>query len=174
MAPQGSERANGNKMHIIFLYGLMLLSWGMWPMGLFFFLCAETQYMWFWKCLFSFILIFKIIKGRCIMLQYNVNLKYKFHIQLKKKNLPLSTLYLPNLKILGCIQGNIHIFNGGLMILLWYKTGQSQILMNKARNMSTEEYKFDTLSVTRPREFVVQVELNRPKKLNAMNQAFWR
>ncbi|XP_078315056.1 delta(3,5)-Delta(2,4)-dienoyl-CoA isomerase, mitochondrial-like isoform X2 [Crassostrea virginica] len=48
--------------------------------------------------------------------------------------------------------------------------------MIKTRSMSdtTEQYKFETLNVTRPKEFVVQVEMNRPKKLNAMNREFWR
>ncbi|XP_048732727.1 delta(3,5)-Delta(2,4)-dienoyl-CoA isomerase, mitochondrial-like [Ostrea edulis] len=62
----------------------------------------------------------------------------------------------------------------GAFIRRKFVSGQSQVLTSTARNMSTEEYKFDTLSVTRPREFVVQVEINRPKKMNAMNQAFWR
>lgn len=54
--------------------------------------------------------------------------------------------------------------------------GHIQFLMSEARKMSdtAEQYKFETLNVTRPREFVVQVEMNRPKKLNAMNRAFWR
>lgn len=34
--------------------------------------------------------------------------------------------------------------------------------------------KFETLEVTRPRRFVVQVMLNRPQKLNTMNPAFWK
>ncbi|KAL5480116.1 hypothetical protein EMCRGX_G023738 [Ephydatia muelleri] len=33
---------------------------------------------------------------------------------------------------------------------------------------------YETLKVTSPREGVVQVELNRPSKSNAMNRAFWR
>lgn len=54
--------------------------------------------------------------------------------------------------------------------------GHIQFLMSEARKMSdtVEQYKFETLNVTRPKEFVVQVEMNRPKKLNAMNRAFWR
>ncbi|XP_061172954.1 delta(3,5)-Delta(2,4)-dienoyl-CoA isomerase, mitochondrial-like [Saccostrea echinata] len=52
--------------------------------------------------------------------------------------------------------------------------GQSQAFGSKARNMSTMDYTFETLKVTRPKDFVVQVEMNRPKKLNAMNRAFWR
>ncbi|XP_067680034.1 delta(3,5)-Delta(2,4)-dienoyl-CoA isomerase, mitochondrial-like [Haliotis asinina] len=39
---------------------------------------------------------------------------------------------------------------------------------------SVQTPKFETLNVTRPRDQVVQVELNRPEKRNAMNQAFWR
>ncbi|XP_021353466.1 delta(3,5)-Delta(2,4)-dienoyl-CoA isomerase, mitochondrial-like isoform X2 [Mizuhopecten yessoensis] len=37
----------------------------------------------------------------------------------------------------------------------------------------TSKYNFETLKVTQPKEFVTQVEMNRPKKLNAMNKAFW-
>ena len=34
---------------------------------------------------------------------------------------------------------------------------------------------YETLEVTRPAEWVVQVQLNRPEKNNAMNiQTFWR
>ncbi|XP_028680458.1 delta(3,5)-Delta(2,4)-dienoyl-CoA isomerase, mitochondrial [Erpetoichthys calabaricus] len=33
---------------------------------------------------------------------------------------------------------------------------------------------YETLLVSRPRENVLHVELNRPNKMNAMNQAFWR
>ncbi|ESO94289.1 hypothetical protein LOTGIDRAFT_232526 [Lottia gigantea] len=39
---------------------------------------------------------------------------------------------------------------------------------------ATSTYNFETLKVTQPREFVLQVEINRPEKRNAMNQAFWR
>ena len=42
------------------------------------------------------------------------------------------------------------------------------------RNCTSEASQFKTLSVTRPSEYVVQVELNRPEKLNAMNTDFWR
>jgi delta(3,5)-delta(2,4)-dienoyl-CoA isomerase len=39
--------------------------------------------------------------------------------------------------------------------------------------MAPTTYNFTTLKVSRPREFVVHVELNRPQRLNAMNAAFW-
>ncbi|KAK7103779.1 delta(3,5)-Delta(2,4)-dienoyl-CoA isomerase, mitochondrial-like [Littorina saxatilis] len=42
------------------------------------------------------------------------------------------------------------------------------------RNCSSQTMDFKTLKVTRPRDFVVQVELNRPEKRNAMNTDFWR
>lgn len=38
-----------------------------------------------------------------------------------------------------------------------------------ASNMPT----FETLSITTPKEFVYQVQLNRPKKLNAFNNDMW-
>lgn len=40
--------------------------------------------------------------------------------------------------------------------------------------MSTSSaYKYETLSVSQPKEYVLNVQLNRPDKLNAMNQLFW-
>ncbi|XP_076463508.1 delta(3,5)-Delta(2,4)-dienoyl-CoA isomerase, mitochondrial-like [Babylonia areolata] len=44
------------------------------------------------------------------------------------------------------------------------------------RNCSSEASKqnFKTLKITRPADYVVQVELNRPDKRNAMNTDFWR
>jgi len=39
---------------------------------------------------------------------------------------------------------------------------------------STAAYTFETLAVSKPEEHVIQVELNRPEKRNAMNQTFWR
>ena len=42
-----------------------------------------------------------------------------------------------------------------------------------SRMLSTQEYKFETLEVTKPRDYVFQVNINRPKKRNAMNQTFW-
>ena len=38
--------------------------------------------------------------------------------------------------------------------------------------MSTESY--TAVKVTRPQEYVVHVEMNRPEKRNAMNGAFFR
>lgn len=36
------------------------------------------------------------------------------------------------------------------------------------------EYKYTTIKVTRPAPFVLQAELNRPRKLNAWSRAMWR
>lgn len=57
-----------------------------------------------------------------------------------------------------------HILKGAVQ-----NRAQLQLVL---RAMSTESY--TTLNVTRPREFVVQVEMNRPEKRNAMNGAFFR
>lgn len=35
------------------------------------------------------------------------------------------------------------------------------------------EYKFETVKVTFPAPFVAHVELNRPKKMNAINGSMW-
>ena len=43
-----------------------------------------------------------------------------------------------------------------------------------SRMLSTQEYKFETLDVTKPRNHVLQVNINRPEKRNAMNKTFWR
>lgn len=42
------------------------------------------------------------------------------------------------------------------------------------RTMAMSAYKFETLIVTEPSEFVYHVEINRPEKRNAMNMTFWR
>lgn len=39
---------------------------------------------------------------------------------------------------------------------------------------SLSKYKFETLLVSSPKDFVYLVELNRPKQMNAMNSTFWR
>lgn len=39
---------------------------------------------------------------------------------------------------------------------------------------SLPQHQYETLLVTSPTEFVYHVQLNRPKKLNAMNSAFWK
>lgn len=41
------------------------------------------------------------------------------------------------------------------------------------RTMTSSAYKFETLNVTEPSEFVYHVEINRPDKRNAMNKTFW-
>ncbi|XP_053728056.1 delta(3,5)-Delta(2,4)-dienoyl-CoA isomerase, mitochondrial [Synchiropus splendidus] len=41
------------------------------------------------------------------------------------------------------------------------------------RTMASSASSFSTLAVSHPAEFITHVELNRPDKLNAMNQAFW-
>lgn len=43
-----------------------------------------------------------------------------------------------------------------------------------SRTMATSEYKFETLAVHKPKEYVYNVEINRPDKVNAMNRTFWR
>ncbi|KAK6183549.1 hypothetical protein SNE40_011008 [Patella caerulea] len=50
----------------------------------------------------------------------------------------------------------------------------SPIMSNITKRLcSSSTYNFETLKVTKPRENVIQVELNRPQKRNAMNKAFW-
>ena len=40
--------------------------------------------------------------------------------------------------------------------------------------LAVSDYVYGTLAVSQPRQWVVEVRLNRPEKRNAMNQAFWR
>jgi delta(3,5)-delta(2,4)-dienoyl-CoA isomerase len=40
--------------------------------------------------------------------------------------------------------------------------------------LAVTDYVYGTLAVSQPRQWVVEVRLNRPEKRNAMNQAFWR
>lgn len=39
---------------------------------------------------------------------------------------------------------------------------------------AAEGYSFETLAVSSPRENVYLVQLNRPDKLNAMNETMWK
>jgi delta(3,5)-delta(2,4)-dienoyl-CoA isomerase len=42
-----------------------------------------------------------------------------------------------------------------------------------SRNMSGASYNYQHLNVTQPSEFVFSVELNRPKRMNALNNELW-
>ena len=54
-------------------------------------------------------------------------------------------------------------------------SGGTRQLSVSAVTMATEgSWQFETLEVTRPSEWVVRVQLNRPDKSNAMNMAFFR
>jgi len=46
--------------------------------------------------------------------------------------------------------------------------------MTLQRTITLSAYKFETLNVTEPSEFVYHVEINRPEKRNAMDKTFWR
>ena len=39
--------------------------------------------------------------------------------------------------------------------------------------MSNTSYNYETLSVTEPSPYVIQVEMNRPSKMNALNNEMW-
>ena len=56
--------------------------------------------------------------------------------------------------------------------ILLHQIKCSRIVLNSLKMMSTLE--FDTLKVTIPKDHVAQVELNRPKKSNAMNRQFFK
>lgn len=45
--------------------------------------------------------------------------------------------------------------------------------MTLQRTITLSAYKFETLNVTEPSEFVYHVEINRPEKRNAMDKTFW-
>lgn len=44
----------------------------------------------------------------------------------------------------------------------------------RSEGVTAPEYSYTTLAVSQPRQWVVEVRLNRPDKRNAMNQAFWK
>ncbi|CAB3359987.1 Hypothetical predicted protein [Cloeon dipterum] len=46
-------------------------------------------------------------------------------------------------------------------------------VLKQTKNFASTMEGFETLSVTIPKPFVYQVELNRPKRLNTMNRAMW-
>uniref|UniRef100_A0A2C9JJ34 Delta(3,5)-Delta(2,4)-dienoyl-CoA isomerase, mitochondrial n=1 Tax=Biomphalaria glabrata TaxID=6526 RepID=A0A2C9JJ34_BIOGL len=58
--------------------------------------------------------------------------------------------------------------------------GQAQRSLNKVISIqakamtSTTGYEFETLKITSPKQFIKNVELNRPDKRNAMNTTFWK
>merc|ERR1712216_814912 len=47
-------------------------------------------------------------------------------------------------------------------------------LHSRQHTMAALEHKFETLLVSTPAPHVIEVKLNRPNKLNAMNKLFWR
>lgn len=50
-----------------------------------------------------------------------------------------------------------------------------ELTVSAARGMATlSQYKYETLRVSSPKEFVYHVEINRPEKRNAMNLPFWK
>ncbi|KAK2146485.1 hypothetical protein LSH36_605g02072 [Paralvinella palmiformis] len=50
-----------------------------------------------------------------------------------------------------------------------------RIATNSTRSMSlVSGYSFETLKVESPKDYIFHVEMNRPDKLNAMNQIFWK
>lgn len=51
-----------------------------------------------------------------------------------------------------------------------FKVAKTAIKIQLGRKMFSS---FETLKVTTPKEFVVQVELNRPDRLNAFNKTMW-
>lgn len=51
--------------------------------------------------------------------------------------------------------------------------GKANATASSTSSSSNSKYNFETLSVTQPSANVLQVNLNRPQKLNAMNKTFW-
>lgn len=49
-----------------------------------------------------------------------------------------------------------------------------KISLVKMMCTSGQTYNFGTLKVMKPREYVVQVEINRPEKRNAQNLTFYK
>ena len=70
---------------------------------------------------------------------------------------------LCNSLVYGVIEGPTHAYTSVVLT----SPGNSPWSAAMARS-------YETLEVTRPAEWVVQVQLNRPEKSNAMNRPFWR
>lgn len=51
-----------------------------------------------------------------------------------------------------------------------FKIAKTVIKLQSGRKMLST---FETLKVTSPKEFVVQVELHRPDRMNAFNRTMW-
>ena len=49
-----------------------------------------------------------------------------------------------------------------------------KISLIRMMSSTPQSYDFETLKVTKPSEYVAQVELNRPEKRNAQNRTFYR
>ena len=78
----------------------------------------------------------------------------------KKENIKISTVFFPSL----------FIYN-----ILYVGSSLKHLLKYSAVSMATESLPtYETLVLSRPEEHVVRVQLNRPEKRNAMNNAFWR
>ena len=61
------------------------------------------------------------------------------------------------------------------LCLKWFFSVRRVPLVTRTMSSSTPAvYNFETLNVTRPKEFVVQVEVNRPDKRNAQNSTFYK
>jgi len=55
----------------------------------------------------------------------------------------------------------------------WSGKANATSSFSTSSSSSNSKYNFETLSVTQPSANVLQVNLNRPQKLNAMNKTFW-
>lgn len=69
-----------------------------------------------------------------------------------------------------CLNICVKLVNSTSFILRKNKTALNSIY----RTASTMETSYETLRLSKPADFVCQVELNRPDKRNAMNPTFWR
>lgn len=73
--------------------------------------------------------------------------------------------------------GKINFFSFFLLknvITIFYSFFIGNLIQRMLSTDQLENYKFETLKVTNPHEFVFHVEFNRPEKRNAMNFAFFR
>jgi len=51
--------------------------------------------------------------------------------------------------------------------------GASRVLLSRAMSEGVVSYDYQTLNVTQPSPYVVSVEMNRPKRMNAINKEMW-
>lgn len=81
--------------------------------------------------------------------------------------------YMMALRILNHAGSYLRKF-GSVSVVGKLNSPQFYKMEHTSASASAANYNFETLQVTQPKDFVFHVEMNRPKKMNAMTKTFWR